>query len=152
MVFGEINIKWVRPIIGWADILADILTHTDISVSAKAIFGQYLGMISATISALRKYRYRYRLNPYRSIPTLDVIEAVEVSKIYAWKDKFRYKDTVLDICGNRYWKINKDKSTRFTSILVSNGGVYSRNKIKSKYYPQSRCRFLKNWKSQILMF
>merc|ERR1712208_205693 len=35
------------------------------------------------------------------------------------------KDSVLEIDGNRYWKVNKDKSTRFTTRLVSKGGIYS---------------------------
>ena len=37
------------------------------------------------------------------------------------------KDILFEICGNRYCMINKDKSTRFTTRLVSNGGVYSAN-------------------------
>ena len=52
---------------------------------------------------------------------LDIIEAVEVSKVFENKKK----DVVLEIVGNRYYKINKDKSTRFTTRLVSQGGVYS---------------------------
>ncbi len=34
---------------------------------------------------------------------------------------------MLEINGNRYCKINNDNSTRFTTRLVSNGGVYSSN-------------------------
>ena len=52
---------------------------------------------------------------------LDIIEVVEVSKVFENKKK----DVVLEIVGNRYYKINKDKSTRFTTRLVSQGGVYS---------------------------
>ena len=52
---------------------------------------------------------------------MDIIEVVEVSKVFENKKK----DVVLEIVGNRYYKINKDKSTRFTTRLVSQGGVYS---------------------------
>ena len=52
---------------------------------------------------------------------LDVIEVVEIAKVFE-KNK---KDIVLEISGNRYFKINKDKSTRFTTRLVSHGGIYS---------------------------
>ena len=54
---------------------------------------------------------------------LDIIEVVEVSKIFENEEK----DLVLEITGNRYYKINQDKSTRFTTQLVSKGGVYSSN-------------------------
>ena len=54
---------------------------------------------------------------------LDIIEVVEVSKIF----ENGKKDIVLEINGNRYCKINNDKSTRCTTRLVSNGGVYSAN-------------------------
>ena len=52
---------------------------------------------------------------------LDVIEVVEVAKVFEKKKK----DIVLEISGNRYLKINKDKSTRFTTRLVSQKGIYS---------------------------
>ena len=54
---------------------------------------------------------------------LDIIEVVEVSKIF----ENGKKNIVLEINGNRYCKINKDKSTRCTTRLVSNGGVYCAN-------------------------
>ena len=54
---------------------------------------------------------------------LDIIEVVEVSKIFENEEK----DLVLEITGNRYFKINQDKSTRYTTRLVSKGGVYSSN-------------------------
>ena len=43
------------------------------------------------------------------------------------KSENRKKDILLEICGNRYFKISKDKSTRFTTQLVSKRGVYSYN-------------------------
>ena len=52
---------------------------------------------------------------------LDVIEVREVEEVF----ENGKKDVVLEISGNRYSKINKDKSTRFTTRLVSLGGVYS---------------------------
>merc|ERR1712208_116543 len=52
---------------------------------------------------------------------LDIIEVVEVAKVF----ENMKKDIVLEIDGNRYWKVNKDKSTRFTTRLVSKGGIYS---------------------------
>ena len=54
---------------------------------------------------------------------LDVIEIVEVSKIFNGKKN----DILLEISGNRYYKIDKDSSTRFPTRLVSNRGVYSYN-------------------------
>ena len=60
---------------------------------------------------------------------LDVIEATEVSKTFSGKEK----DTVLEICGNRYYKINKDSSTKFPTRLVSKGGVYSCNNGTTEY-------------------
>ena len=42
---------------------------------------------------------------------LDIIEVVEVAKVF----ENMKKDIVLEIDGNRYWKVNKDKSTRFTT-------------------------------------
>jgi hypothetical protein len=54
---------------------------------------------------------------------LDIIEVAEVCKVF----ENGKADIVLEINGNRYCKINKDKSTRFTRRLVSRGGVYSCN-------------------------
>ena len=54
---------------------------------------------------------------------LDIIEVAEVSKVFENGEK----DLVLEINGNRYCKINKDRSSRFTTRLVSNGGVNSAN-------------------------
>ena len=54
---------------------------------------------------------------------LDVIESTEVCKTISGKRK----DIVLEIYANRYYKINKDSSTSFTTRLVSNGGAYSYN-------------------------
>ena len=52
---------------------------------------------------------------------LDLIEVREVEQ-----DAEEEKDDILlEIVGNRYYKVNKDKSTRFTTRLVSNGGIYS---------------------------
>ena len=45
---------------------------------------------------------------------LDIIEVAEVAKVFENKKK----DILLEIFGNRYFKINKDKSTRFTTRLV----------------------------------
>ena len=52
---------------------------------------------------------------------LDIIEVKEVAEVYE-NDK---KDVVLEVFGNRYYKINKDKSTIFTTRLVSKGGIFS---------------------------
>ena len=57
-----------------------------------------------------------------SLP-LDVIESAVVSKTFSGKRK----DTVIEICGSRYYKINQDSSSTFTTRLVSKGGVYSCN-------------------------
>ena len=54
---------------------------------------------------------------------LDIIEVAEVARVFE-NDK---KDILLDIFGNRYHKINKDKSTRFTTRLVSKHGIFSSN-------------------------
>ena len=54
---------------------------------------------------------------------LDIIEVAEVAKVFENKKK----DILLEIFGNRYIKINKDKSTRFTTRLVSKRGVFSFN-------------------------
>ena len=48
---------------------------------------------------------------------LDIIEVAEVNKVF----ENGKKDIVLEINGNRYCKINKDNSTRFTTRLVSMG-------------------------------
>ena len=55
---------------------------------------------------------------------LDIIEVAEVTKVF----ENGKKDVLLEVCGNRYCKIKKDKSTRFTTHLVSNKGVLSYNK------------------------
>ena len=49
---------------------------------------------------------------------LDVIEVMEVEQDA--EDENGKKDVILEILGNRYCKVNKDKSTRFTTRLVSN--------------------------------
>ena len=54
---------------------------------------------------------------------LDIIEVVEIEVAKVFEKK--KQDIVLEISGNRYFKINKDKSTRFTTRLVSRGGIYS---------------------------
>ena len=54
---------------------------------------------------------------------LDIIEVTEVTKVFVENSK----DCVLDIAGNRYCKINKDRSTIFTTRLVSNKGIFSYN-------------------------
>merc|ERR1711936_1032416 len=54
---------------------------------------------------------------------LDVIEVMEVEQDA--EDENEEKDVILEIVKNRYCKVNKDKSTRFTTRLVSKGGVYS---------------------------
>merc|ERR1711891_131419 len=43
------------------------------------------------------------------------------------EDENEKKDIVLEIFGNRYCKVNKDKSTRFTTRLVSNKATNSYN-------------------------
>ena len=55
---------------------------------------------------------------------LDIIEIVEVCKVLS-KNK---KDLILEIAGNRYYKIDNDSSSTFTTRLVPKGGVYSFNK------------------------
>ena len=54
---------------------------------------------------------------------LDIIEVAEVAKVFENKKK----DILLEIYQNRYYKINKDKSTRFTTRLVSKHGIFSSN-------------------------
>ena len=54
---------------------------------------------------------------------LDIIEVAEVARVF----ENSKKDILLDIFGNRYHKINKDKSTRFTTRLVSKHGIFSSN-------------------------
>ena len=54
---------------------------------------------------------------------LDIIQVTEMEQ--GAEDENEKKDVLLEIVGNRYYKVNKDKSTRFTTRLVSNGGVYS---------------------------
>ena len=66
-----------------------------------------------------------KLTLNRNLP-LDVIEVREVKEVF----ENGKKDVVLEISGNRYSKINKDKSTRFTTRLVSLGGVYSCHAVK----------------------
>jgi len=56
---------------------------------------------------------------------LDVIDINVVSKISSTKNGKRVKDSTIEIAGSRYYKINQDSSTRFTTRLVSNKGVYS---------------------------
>ena len=51
---------------------------------------------------------------------LDIIEVAEVSKEF----ENSKKDILLEIHGQRYYKINKDKSTRFTTRLVSKNGIF----------------------------
>ena len=54
---------------------------------------------------------------------LDIIEVVEIAKVFENKKK----DVLLEISGNRYCKVNNDKSTRFTTRLVSNKAINSYN-------------------------
>ena len=54
---------------------------------------------------------------------LDIIETVEISRIVSEKRK----DSILEITGNRYYKIDKESSSTFPTRLVSKGGVYSYN-------------------------
>ena len=54
---------------------------------------------------------------------LDIIEVVEIAKVF----ENGKKDVLLEISGNRYCKVNKDKSTRFTTRLVSKKAIHSRN-------------------------
>ena len=54
---------------------------------------------------------------------LDIIEVTEIEI-----EKYLVKeDKVLEVSGNRYYKINKDGSSKFPTRLVSNGGLYSFN-------------------------
>ena len=55
---------------------------------------------------------------------LDIIEVNVISKIFTEEKK---KDTILEVSGSRYYKINPDSSTKFTTRLVSKGGVHSYN-------------------------
>ena len=59
---------------------------------------------------------------------VDIIEVTEVAKVV----ENGKKDIVVEVCGNRYCKINKDNSTRFTTRLVSKGGVFSDNRESFK--------------------
>ena len=54
---------------------------------------------------------------------LDIIEVAELAKVFENKKK----DLLLEMFGNRYFKISKDKSTRFAKRLVSKRGVFSCN-------------------------
>ena len=54
---------------------------------------------------------------------LDIIEVVENAKVF----ENGKKDVLLEISGNRYCKVNKDKSTRFTTRLVSKKAIHSHN-------------------------
>ena len=56
---------------------------------------------------------------------LDIIEVNTISKTSI--DDGKRKDDILEISGGRYYKINHDSSTNFTTRLVSKGGVYSCN-------------------------
>ena len=57
---------------------------------------------------------------------LDVIEVTEMEQDE--EDENEKKDIVLEIVGNRYCKVNKDMSTRFTTRLVSKKAINSYNK------------------------
>ena len=46
---------------------------------------------------------------------LDIIEFVEIAKVF----ENGKKDVLLEILGNRYCKVDTEKSTRFTTRLVS---------------------------------
>ena len=59
---------------------------------------------------------------------LDILEVAEVAKVFENKKK----DILLEICQNRYYKINKDKSTRFTTRLVRKQGVFCSNRESYK--------------------
>lgn len=61
------------------------------------------------------------LNGNLPLDIIEVKEVKEVAEVYE-NDK---KDVVLEVFGNRYYKINKDKSTIFTTRLVSKGGIFS---------------------------
>merc|ERR1711867_156536 len=54
---------------------------------------------------------------------LDIIEVEENAKVF----ENGKKDVLLEILGNRYCKVNKDKSTRFTTRLVSKKAIHSFN-------------------------
>ena len=54
---------------------------------------------------------------------LDIIETTEVSKTLSGNKK----DSILEVVGNRYYKIDLDSSSTFPTRLVSQGGVYSYN-------------------------
>ena len=71
---------------------------------------------------------------------LDIIEVAEVEKP-AEEIENNKKDVVLEISGNRYCKINKDKSTRFTTRLVSKGGIFSYN---TESYKGENIKLLEN--------
>jgi hypothetical protein len=68
---------------------------------------------------------------------LDIIEVAYVAKVI----ENGKKDVLLEICGNRYCKIKKDKSTRFTTRLVSKGGVFSCN---TESYKGENIKLLEN--------
>ena len=57
---------------------------------------------------------------------LDILEVTEVAKVFE-KDK---KDILLEIIENRYYKVNKDETTRFTTRLVNKQGAYTSTRGK----------------------
>jgi hypothetical protein len=61
---------------------------------------------------------------------LDILEVAEVAKVFENKKKDIMKKK--DICQNRYYKINKKKSTRFPTRLVGKQGVFSSNRESYK--------------------
>ena len=54
---------------------------------------------------------------------LDIIETTEVSKTFSGNKK----DSVLELVGNRYYKISRENSSTFPTRLVSKCGAYSYN-------------------------
>merc|ERR1712030_308154 len=71
---------------------------------------------------------------------LDLIEVREVEQ----DAEDERDDILLEIDGTRYYKINKNKSTRFTTRLVSNGGVYSCHTGKDNDKLLEKARFLEH--------
>ena len=96
------------------DIAVIVYSYNEIT---KNISGQYLERWSE-----REKWCLEKLTLNGNLP-LDIIEVTEVSKTLSGNKK----DSILEIVGNRYYKINLDKSSAFPTRLVSKGGVYSYN-------------------------
>ena len=71
---------------------------------------------------------------------LDVIDINATTKIISLRGEKNKKDTLIELSGSRYYKINPDSSTLFRTRLVSKKGVYSFKKDS----PEANLRLLEN--------